>query len=268
MRLGHGMAVFAEAARLGFKHTLGERLLLFGSFLIHGAVILTYAAVFRAVGAASLAGFGLSQANLIWYMGVTELVLFCTPTFQFREFQHEIRSGEIDLLLVRPCPLWIVKLGDGAGRFWARLLVLAVPCLALTGFIAGGSFPGFGRMLGALLSAGLASPLLTAFLFMLGASCLWVRHAEPVYWIWHKFLFLFGGLLWPLALYPAAVRHFAWVTPFPAMIATPAQWGLPGGGWWLAAAFLHQLFWVAAIVLITARVGNAMLRTIQGGESA
>ena len=268
MRPGHGIAVLAESARLGLKHTLGERLLLLGSFLLYGAVMLTYSAVFRAVGTSSIAGFGLSQANLIWYMGVTELVLFCTPTFQFREFQHEIHSGDIDLLLVRPCPLWIVKLGDGTGRFWARLLVLSVPCLTLTGIVAGGGFPGIGRMAGALLCAGLASPLLTASLFMLGASCLWVRHADPIYWIWHKCLFLLGGLLWPLALYPAAVRHFAWATPFPAMIAAPAQWGLPGGEWWLAAALLHQLFWVAAILLVMAKAGNAMLRTVQGGENA
>jgi ABC-2 type transport system permease protein len=267
MRLGHGIAVVVEAARLGFKHTLGERLLLLGSFLLYAAVMLAYSAVFHAVGTASLAGFGLSQANLIWYMGVTELVLFCTPTFQFREFQHEIRSGDIDMFLVRPCPLWIVKLGDGTGRFWARLLVLSIPCLTLTSFVAGGSFPGFGRMLGALLSAVLTSPLLTASLFMLGASCLWLRHAEPAYWVWHKCLFLLGGLLWPLALYPAAVRHFAWITPFPAMAATPAQWGLPGGEWWLAAAFLHQLFWVAAILFMMAKTGNAVLLTIQRGET-
>ncbi len=61
-------------------------------------------------------------------------------------------------------------------------------------------------MLGLLVSAGLASPLLSASFFMLGASCLWVRQAEPVFWIWQKSMFLLGGLLWPLALYPPAVR--------------------------------------------------------------
>ena len=130
---------------------------------------------------------------------------------------------------MRPCPLWIVKLGDGTGRFLARFLVLLAPCLTLTGFVAGEAFPGAGRLLGMALSAVLASPLLVASYFMLGASCLWVKQAEPMFWIWQKSMFLFGGLLWPLALYPPAVQKLAWFTPFPAMLAAPAQWGLPGG---------------------------------------
>ena len=103
---------------------------------------------------------------------------------------------------------------------------------------------------------------------MLGASCLWLKQAEPVFWIWQKCLFLLGALLWPLALYPAAVRYFAWMTPFPAIIAAPAQWGLPGGGWGLAAALVHQAFWCVAVVYLTARVGNAVLRAIQDGRTA
>jgi ABC-2 type transport system permease protein len=268
MRLGHAIAVFAHAAQLGLKHTLSERLLLLGSFLTYATIVLAYSAVFRAVGSASVAAHGLTQANLIWYMGLTEFVVFCTSTFQYREFAHEIQSGEIDLLLVRPCPVWIVKLGDGSGRFLARLLVLAVPCLALTGVVAGQAFPGAASLLAALLSALLASPLLTASFFMAGASCLWVRQAEPVFWIWQKSLFLLGGLLWPLSIYPPAVRLLAWLSPFPAMMATPAQWGLPGGGWWLAAALLHQIFWAAAIVLAMAKVDRAVLRAIQEGETA
>ena len=266
MRIAHGLAVFTEAARLGIKHTLSERLILLGSFLLYAAIMLTYSAVFRAIDAASIAAYGLTQSNMIWYMGVTEFVVFSTATFQYREFQHEIRSGEIDLLLVRPCPLWIVKLGDGTGRFLARFMVLSAPCLTLTGLVAGETFPGAGRLLGLALSAGLSSPLLVASYFMLGASCLWVKQAEPVFWIWQKSMFLFGGLLWPLSLYPPAVQKLAWLTPFPAMLAAPAQWGLPGGGWGLAANSLHQIFWAVMILLVMARVDRALLRSIQGAR--
>jgi ABC-type uncharacterized transport system permease subunit len=123
-------------------------------------------------------------------------------------------------------------------------------------------------MLGALLCAGLAGPLLTASYFMLGASCMWLRQAEPAFWIWQKSMFLLGGLLWPLALYPSAVRHLAWLTPFPALLAVSAQWSLPGGGWWLAAGVLHQVFWGAAIVFAMARVNRALMRAIQEGKGA
>ena len=268
MTFVHGAKVFAEAARLGFKHTLSERLLLLGSFLVYSSIMFAYAAVFRGASASSLAPYNLTQADLIWYMGLAEFVLFCTYSFQYREFQQEIRSGEIALLLIRPCPLWVVKLGDAAGRYVAKLLLLAAPCLTLIAFIAGGSGPSAGHVLGLLLSACLSSILFGASFFMLGASCLWVRQAEPVFWIWQKCMFLLGALLWPLALYPAAVRYLAWATPFPAIIAAPAQWGLPGQGWGLAAAAVHQVFWCVAIVFLTARVSAAVLRAIQEGETA
>jgi ABC-2 type transport system permease protein len=268
MRLGHGLSVFAAAARLGFKHALNEWLLLLGAFLIYATIILAYAGVFRAIAPADLAIHGLSAAHLIWYVGLTEFVLFCTSTFLFREFQNEIRSGQIDLFLVRPCPVWIVKLGEGCGQYLARLLTLSVPCVALAGFTAGEAGPDAGAILGLLLSAQLSSVLLVGSFFMVGASCLWVRQSEPIFWIWQKSMFVLGGLLWPLSFYPPALRYFAWLTPFPAMIASPAQWGQTGEAWLLAAGCLDQIFWAVTMLFALSRVDRAVLRAIQRGESA
>ena len=263
----HGLAVFAAAARLGFKQVFGEKLLLLGSFMTYATLVVAYGGVFRAIPPADLAAHGLTAADLIWWLGLTEFVLFCSTTFYFRDMQHDIQSGQIDLTMTRPCPLWVLKLGEGVGQFCGRMLFLLAPCLALIGYVAADFRLGLVQIIGLAASALLSSPLLVCSYFMLGASCLWFRQAEPLFWIWQKSLFLLGAMLWPLALYPVILSRLVWLTPFPAVLATPAQWGQATGATTLAATFLHQILWVGLFILAASRVDRAMLASIQKGGS-
>jgi ABC-2 type transport system permease protein len=263
----HALAVFAAATRLGFKQAIGENLLLLGSFMTYATLVVAYAGVFRAIPAAELAAYGLTTTDLIWWLGLTEFVLFCSTSFHFRDMQHEIQSGQIDLTMTRPCPLWPLKLGEGVGHSCGRMLILLAPCLALVGYMAGDFRLGLTQIIGLAASALLSAPLLACSFFIVGASCQWLRQAEPMYWIWQKSLFLLGAMLWPLALYPIAISRLTWLTPFPAVLATPAQWGQATSAPMLAAMTLHQIFWVGLFILAAARVDRALLASLQKGGS-
>lgn len=256
---------FAAAARLGFKQTLREPVALLGNFLTYATLVVAYAGVFKAIAAADLAPFGLTPPDLTWWLGVTEFVLFCSTSFHFRELQEDIKSGQIELALTRPCPVWVVRVGDNAGQYVARMLLLMTPCFALTSAMAGDLRLGVGQALGLIVSTLLAGTMLVCSYFMAGASCLWVKQSEPVFWIWQKCLFVLGALLWPLALYPLALAGFAWLTPFPAVLAAPAQWAQAASAFGLAAATLHQIFWTGMFILAAARVNRAMLGALQKG---
>ena len=41
----------------------------------------------------------------------------------------------------------------------------------------------------------------------------------PVYWVWQKLMFVLGGLMLPLELYPAFIQRAAAFTPFPTLLA-------------------------------------------------
>jgi len=206
-------------------------------------------------------------AQLAWYIGITEFVTFCAPPFHFKELQHEIQSDQIHLALLRPCPVWVIKLGEWGGRYVGRCLVLAVPGFALTYFTAGQSGLGLGALLGVVVSLPLAGMMLLAINFLIGASCLWLKQAEPAHWIVQKSLFLLGALLWPLALYPAVMSKLVWLTPFPAILAVPGDWAVTDDAATHIGGFLHQMFWFGLFVLLVAAMNRAVLRRIQGGEA-
>jgi viologen exporter family transport system permease protein len=54
----------------------------------------------------------------------------------------------------------------------------------------------------------------------------WLQDVAPVYWVWQKLMFVLGGLLLPLELYPAFIRRAAAFTPFPSLLAAPASFML------------------------------------------
>ncbi|WNV05957.1 hypothetical protein RP726_05955 [Candidatus Methylospira mobilis] len=265
MKLRHRLSVFTASARLGFKQVLDERLGLLGGFLMYATLVIAYAGVFRWIPADNLAGYRLSFSQLVWYLGTTEFVLFCGSFAYFRELQQEIQSDQIHLALLRPCPVWVVKLGEWSGQYTGRFIVLALPCYVLSYCTAGQTGPGFDSVAGIVASLPMAGFIMVACTFMLGASCLWLTQAEPAFWIWQKCLFLLGALLWPLALYPGLMSRLVWLTPFPSMLAVLGAWIVSNDGATHMAGFFHQIFWVIVCVALVAATNRAMLRRIQAG---
>ena len=41
----------------------------------------------------------------------------------------------------------------------------------------------------------------------------WLQDVAPVYWVWQKLMFVLGGLMLPLELYPAFIQRAAAFTP-------------------------------------------------------
>jgi ABC-2 type transport system permease protein len=61
-----------------------------------------------------------------------------------------------------------------------------------------------------------ASALVTAWYLGIGLLAFWLHDVAPVYWVWQKLMFVLGGLLLPLELYPAFIQRVAAFTPFPS----------------------------------------------------
>ena len=71
-----------------------------------------------------------------------------------------------------------------------------------------------------------ASALLTALDLGIGLLAFWLDDVAPVYWVWQKLMFVLGGLMMPIELYPAFIQRAAAFTPFPTLLAGPASFVL------------------------------------------
>lgn len=207
---------------LGFRVAARERVTLALGLGYYSLFIFLFAAVWRHTPFATQPDRSISYATMVWYIAVTELVTF--GGMQFREqVRFDIQAQQLSGLMGLPIPYWRLKLMQLMGRGLLNFALLGTCGFLLACIIADGvPFPP--AVGGAILASGLLAMLLMLTItFSIGLLDVWGQFARPVYWIWQKSLFVLGGLMLPLSLYPSALRDAALCTPFPAMVALPAQ---------------------------------------------
>ena len=105
----------------------------------------------------------------------------------------------------------------------------------------------------------LAGYVALCFHAAIGLSSVWLTDCAPVYWIWQKCAFIFGGLMLPLEVYPAWLREIALRTPFAALMYGPGRmvFGWRPGRRRLQIG-LELLFWsIVATTLLVLVYGRA-----------
>lgn len=263
MSLRHDLSTFVFCVRKGIKQSFGNWVLMLGSLLTYGTIMLLYAGVIHMIPAADLARFSFGASDMIWYLGTAEYLVFSTPSWYFKELQTDIESGRIHLDLLRPVSPALVRTGFWTGEALARAVVLFLPYLAMITLLSGGFALTPLRLLGLFASMPVLVLLLAIGWYFVGASCFWFVQAEPAFWVWQKCVFLLGAMLWPLSFYPGWLQHLAWATPFPAMMAIGARWALGATAKVHILAFAHQFFWLGVFLLLLIAYERKILRHIQ-----
>ena len=112
------------------------------------------------------------------------------------------------------------------------LLAMRAPLLGVTACVCAFVFTGWIpplRVLACTVPFGIvAAALITALHVWVGLLAFWLEDVSPVYWVSQKLLFVLGGLMLPIELYPDLMRRAAAFTPFPSVLAGPAAFVLHG----------------------------------------
>jgi ABC-2 type transport system permease protein len=201
----------------------------------------------------------------VWYLAATEWILLSAPPIHL-EIQEALRRGDVVYQLGRPASYVVAEFASALG-----LLAVRVPVLGATAFVCAFAFTRWIPPLTAVIAivpfALVATALITGMHLWIGLLAFWLHDVSPVYWVWQKLLFVLGGLMLPLALYPGFVQRIAAVTPFPALLGGPASMVLGTGSMGPVALALHLVFWSAATVVAVAwtfrRATSAL--TLNGG---
>ncbi len=250
----------ACAFRIGSRRTLAHLAAMLWVVGIFLALTLSYGRMLHALPDETLARIGYTRDQLVWYLVLTETAIMGMG-FQFRETQEDIQSGRINIALLRPMPFWMLKLAEWTGQ-QCVFLCLLLPFSLATGFAMAG-VPPLSRALAFLPPACLiALQTMLAINLMIGAASLWIGESRPVAWLYQKFNFLLGGLLWPLAFYPVWLQHVAAATPFPAIVAGIGGFGLGKTTGGAAFDFGVQLVWLTVVLTLAALIGEAVRRKI------
>jgi ABC-2 type transport system permease protein len=203
--------------------------------------------------------------SLVWYLASTEWILLSAPLIHV-DVQEAIRRGDVACELGRPVSYVGATFAQAVGAIASR-----APLLAATAFACAFAFTGWvppWRALAAVVFFGsIATALLTALHLAIGLIAFWLGDVTPVFWVWQKLLFIFGGLMLPIGLYPPFMRRIGALTPFPDMLAGPASFVLDGEAVSPAVLALRLAVWcvvTGAIVRWLFTRARARL-TVNGG---
>jgi ABC-2 type transport system permease protein len=246
-------------ARIAASEAATERGDLYGRALFFAVILGVFSALWRAVAEAGMP-LGAKQEQLVWYLAVTEWILLSTPA-RHLEIQEEVRRGDVAYQLARPVSYPRAALAQCLGTLLVRAPALgAVACGCAFAFT--GRLPALGTLLLVVPLGVLASAILAELYVALGLVAFWLRDATPLYWVAGKLLFILGGLMLPLDLYPRWLQVVAACTPFPVLLSGPAGFLLhPGAVAWLLA--LRLLFWGGVLFGLVELVFRRATRTLQ-----
>jgi len=258
------VAKYAAFSRVAVARAGRERGDLYGRVAFFAVILGVFSSLWRAAAEAGLC-VAIEPRALVWYLAVTEWIVLSAPQVHL-DIQEAIRAGDVVYRLGRPVSYVGAEVAAAFG-----VLAVRLPLLGLTACVCAFAFTGWippARAFAMAVPFGLvAAALLAALHVWIGLLAFWLHDVSPVYWVCQKLMFVLGGLMLPLAIYPGVIQRIAGYTPFPALLAGPASFMLANGGATPAALARDLAIWcgVTAVGLGWTFRRAATELTINGG---
>jgi len=214
--------------------------------------------------------FGVNLEQMVTY-GVLSMAienLFYSFGVQYYMSQ-QVRSGAIDVDLLKPLDFHFHMLARNTGQMLFRLFIMILPAM-LCGYFFFGLQPPATLLAGFQFAFALLLGYLVGFHleFLLGSIALVTLEIHSIDWAFNALLRFFSGQFVPLWLFPGVLGTLAALLPFRSLFAIPLSiyiGALSGDA--IIPAISLQLFWLAALALISRWLwGRVQARIVsQGG---
>ncbi len=165
---------------------------------------------------------GLTLAQMLWYVAMTEAITLSSPTVG-QDVDQDVRTGALAIQLIRPLSypfyrLW-AALGERVVSFTMNTAVAVVVVLALVGPIPFSP----GGLLMFVLSLPFAFILNFLGFFLVGLCAFWLEDTSGLRLIYSRLIMILGGMLIPLELFPESWQPALKLLPFSSMVHGPAH---------------------------------------------
>jgi ABC-2 type transport system permease protein len=230
------------------------------SVLFYALVVGVLAGVWRvAADANGGAVAGYSAVALTWYIATSESVTLALNARLIDEVGTDIATGAVAVELLRPASVLALRVASQLGRALPRICVIVPVGMALATVTAGGP-PRWGALALALPSIALALAINVVAQHAFAASAFWIRNAGSAWYLYQKLVFVLGGMLIPLEVFPAGLERVARFLPFRAMAYAPSRLA---AGHVEPELLLEQVGWLVVVALAAAAVFRAGERRLQ-----
>ena len=207
---------------------------------------------------------GYSLVQMVWYMCVSELIIFAGRAPVFGTVSEDVKNGSIAYPLCRPVHYMAMQAATGLGGTAFSFTVTAVVGLVL-GFLYVGPIPGFQPLLLPLM---LVSVVLGMGLQMLSNMALaltafYFEENAAFSFLYSKLVFMLGAFI-PVEFLPVWLQKIVVCLPFSFVAWAPCrnvvafEWGFY---WWAVG---WQVFWCVVTGICAWGLYRGGVRRLQG----
>lgn len=212
-----------------------------------------------------IAGYSLTQ--MIWYVCMTELVMFCSGSGIFGRLNSEVKSGAVAYQLLRPWNYIIKQYAESLGDIFFNAIVFSSAAVVM-GMIYVGPIKGFMpvSIIFIIISFILSITMNFFLLESLGLLAFFFEENSPFFFIYQKLLFVFGMLL-PIEFLPDWAFGILRYLPFSLITWGPAKMVVDFSFKYASEIIPLQAAWCVFAVLLASFVFKRGVKKInvQGG---
>lgn len=253
---------YAVIARVHVQNAFNYRGNVVSGLLFYTLFIFVFFSLWRAIyqeGAVS----GYTHTQVVWYLIVTELVVFGCRIPIVGQINEDVKTGAMAYLMNRPVHYIAYQAAAALGAVVVNLLFFGILAVAL-GLLFVGPIPGFHwDGIPCMLLSGLMGVSLQFFsLVAIGLTAFRLEDNSAVYLIFHKLVFMLGMFL-PVEFLPAWLQGIAKALPFSYVAWAPAKLFVDFSWPLFFQVAPMQLIWIAVAVGLSVLMYRGGTRNLQ-----
>lgn len=190
---------------------------------------------------------GLSLTEVIWLLMFIQSFERATWPNPISMIDEEIKTGAISYALQRPYSYMVYHLFCFFGRILATLTGNLFFGIIIVFFLVGALPVTVYGLMGGLMAIILGYILDFLFFFMFGLMGFWVEDVKPFMWLYSKTKLIFGGVIVPIAFFPAYIQKIVLLLPFANFYYTASRIIVQFDPWLLMRCLGVQLFWIVVL---------------------
>ncbi len=243
----------------GVRQAASDRLTIMGSLIIYATLLTIWLHIFKLIPMSDIGIPGMTYHHFVWYFALTEAVIVSSPGLA--KFGLMIGEGRITEMMQRPISMAGMVISRLLGQQIAMGVVTLVPVALVLSVVTPIGFD-VGLLPFWMVSFSCGAVLCQLFCYLVGMVEIFGPYSRPFSWIFGKFIFSFGGLFFPVMLFPEWLQAVVWMTPFPATIYIPASVVLKPDYIWMVQGIGIQVFWIAVLSVVVLVAEHGMLRRV------
>ncbi len=219
-----------------------------------------YQITYATINKTTVSGFTIPM--VIWSLMIVQSMASSTRPSIARKIQDEIKEGTIDLKICRPYSFMFFYYFELIGRFISSATVNL-----LVGFIAVLILVGPIKITIASLIFGLILLIFGIFLdfltqYIIGLLSFWIEDIQPIIWIYGKGVFILGGMIFPIALFPESFQKVAEFLPFSQLFYSASRTFVSFDYNLFVKYLLTQIVWIIIFYALAAFMYRKGVRNV------